>query len=67
MPDSERKAIKNPRRTWSEKNEWTTRAKRPPTIRNRDQHKLDPSFIIRNGGNGSCVTVDRLPYSGEEQ
>jgi hypothetical protein len=39
----------------------------PPTIRNRDQRKLDPSFILRNGGNGSCVTVDRLPYSGGEE
>ncbi len=33
-----------------------------PTIPNRDQRKLDPDFIIREGGDGSCVEADPWDY-----
>jgi hypothetical protein len=29
------------------------------TVPNRDQRKLDPDFILRRGGDGNCVKVNR--------
>jgi hypothetical protein len=31
----------------------------PSTVPNRDQRKLDPDFVLRRGGDGSCVKVNR--------
>lgn len=31
----------------------------PSSVRNRDQRKLDPDFILRRGGDGKCVKVNR--------
>lgn len=33
-----------------------------PTIPNRDQRKLDPDFILREGGDGTCVEADPWDY-----
>ena len=30
----------------------------PPTVPNRDNLKLDPDFILKKGGNGSCVEAN---------
>jgi len=39
----------------------------PSTVRNREQRKLDPRFILRNSGDGSCVRVNRLADNEGDQ
>jgi hypothetical protein len=37
------------------------RCVRVPAYAGRAEDRLDPGFILKAGGEGSCATVDRLP------